>query len=206
MNDQDLLLKFFKALADANRLKIVGLLAKQPHTVEQLAEALGLGASTVSHHLSKLSEAGLVSAKARSYYNDYQLETRKIEEMAYQLLSMEALTAVPAQFDQSEYDRKILHDFMLSDGRLKTIPVQRKKLMAVLRYLANDFAPGRRYSEKQVNEILARYHEDTASLRRELISSGLMKRESSGRVYWRSQDETDPAGPMKESVFADMSK
>ena len=67
------LVTFFKALADANRLKIVGLLAQQPYSVEELAAILGLRPSTISHHLSKLVEAGLVSARADSYYNVYQL-------------------------------------------------------------------------------------------------------------------------------------
>jgi len=63
----DQLLNFFKALSDANRLKIVGLLAQSPHTVEQLAEMLHLHPSTVSHHLNRLSKAGLVSARAEGY-------------------------------------------------------------------------------------------------------------------------------------------
>jgi len=67
------LLSFFKALSDANRLKIVGLLARESLSVEQIAEMLSLRPSTVSHHLSILGEAGLVSARAESYYNIYQL-------------------------------------------------------------------------------------------------------------------------------------
>ncbi len=46
------LVAFFKVLSDANRLKIIGLLAHQPYSVEELAALLGLKASTVSHHLS----------------------------------------------------------------------------------------------------------------------------------------------------------
>jgi DNA-binding transcriptional ArsR family regulator len=65
------LVDFFKAFADANRLKIVGLLARQPYSVEELAVLLDLKASTVSHHLAKLAQIGLVSAKADSYYNIY---------------------------------------------------------------------------------------------------------------------------------------
>ena len=34
------LVTFFKALADANRLKIVGLLAEKPYSVEELATLL----------------------------------------------------------------------------------------------------------------------------------------------------------------------
>jgi hypothetical protein len=68
---------------------------------------------------------------------------------------------------------------------LKTLPSQRKKLQAVLRYVVRGFDTGMRYSEKQVNEILARYHSDTATLRRELVGFGLMQREGGGGEYWR---------------------
>ncbi|MDD2920675.1 MAG: DUF2087 domain-containing protein [Anaerolineales bacterium] len=68
---------------------------------------------------------------------------------------------------------------------MKTIPAQRKKLEAILRYVAKSFEANKRYSEKKVNEILSKYHEDTASLRRELVGSGLMKREGGGGEYWR---------------------
>ncbi|MGD8807913.1 MAG: metalloregulator ArsR/SmtB family transcription factor, partial [Chloroflexota bacterium] len=63
------LLAFFKALSDANRLKIVGLLAQSDYSVEELAAILALRPSTVSHHLARLTEVGLVSARAESYYS-----------------------------------------------------------------------------------------------------------------------------------------
>jgi predicted transcriptional regulator len=188
MIDENELLTFFKALSDANRLKIVGLLARQSYTVEQLAAMLGLGASTVSHHLSRLSEAGLVTATARSYYNDYQLKTEKIEKVAHLLLDKETLLAAAGELDNDAQDRTIVSHYLLPNGQLKTIPAQQKKLYAVLRHIVRDFEPGRRYSEKDVNEKLARYHADTASLRRELISARLMDRESSGGAYWRVED------------------
>ena len=59
----DEVITFFKVFADANRLKIVGLLAQQPYSVEELAALLDLKPSTVSHHLAKLAQIGLVSAK-----------------------------------------------------------------------------------------------------------------------------------------------
>ncbi len=60
------LLEFFKALADASRLKIIGVLAQQPSTVAQLAVMLDLQPSTVSKHLSYLAHVGLVSAGPRA--------------------------------------------------------------------------------------------------------------------------------------------
>ena len=178
------LVSFFKALADANRLKIVGLLAQQPYSVEQLAAILHLRPSTVSHHLSKLTEVGLVSAKADSYYNVYQLEEEKLQQTRL-LFSQQDLAAVVEDVDLDAYERKVIEDYSLPDGRLKTIPAQRKKLEAILGYVVKDFEPGVHYSEKQVNEILSRFHEDTATLRRELVGYGLMYREGGGGEYWR---------------------
>ncbi|CAG0954271.1 Transcriptional activator HlyU [Anaerolineales bacterium] len=178
---------FFKALADANRLKIVGLLAQQPYSVEELAALLNLKASTVSHHLAKLAQAGLVSAKADSYYNVYQLDEKALESKSRNVFSQENLAASVVDVDTDAYDRKVITDYSNKDGSLKTIPAQRKKLEAILRYVVKVFEPGKRYSEKQVNEKLVKYHEDAASLRRELVGYGLMKREGGGGDYWRDK-------------------
>jgi predicted transcriptional regulator len=177
------LLSFFKALADANRLKIVGLLAQQSYSVEQLAAMLHLRPSTVSHHLSKLTEAGLVSGRTESYYNIYELEREALRRITQSLLSNEVLPAVAASVDTNAYNRKVLADFLLPDGRLKTIPAQRKKLEAVLQHVARDFQPGIHYTETQTNEMLSRYNKDTATLRRELIGYRILAR--AGGEYWK---------------------
>jgi hypothetical protein len=180
------LLTFFKALADSNRLKIVGLLAEKSYSVEELAELLQLKPSTVSHHLSRLSEVGLVRAYSESYYNVYQLDRSVLDEKARTMFSQGELSSVAAEVDAGAYDKKVIKDYTRRDGSLKTLPSQRKKLEAILRYVVKAFDEGRRYSEKQVNQILAGYHEDTATLRRELVGFGLMKREGGGGEYWRT--------------------
>lgn len=178
------LLSFFKALADANRLKILGLLAKEPYSVEQLAEILEIRPSTVSHHLAKLSNAGLVRSQSESYYNIYYLETSVLEEKARRLLSEETLPAMAADIDTDAYDRKVLSNFTSPDGRVKAFPAQRKKMEVILRYVLKAFQPGKRYSEKEVNELLTQYHEDSATLRRELVEYKMLAREGGGGVYW----------------------
>lgn len=177
------LVDFFKALADSSRLKIVGLLAQQPYSVEELAVLLQLKPSTVSHHLARLAEAGLVSAKAEGYYSVYQLEEKALEAKSRSLFSRDDLNAAVADIDLGAYDNKVMKDYTRRDGSLKTIPAQRKKLEAVLRYVVKSFKVGNRYSEKQVNKILSGFHEDTATLRRELVGYGLMQREND--QYWR---------------------
>ncbi len=189
MTVKDDLLQFFKALADANRLKIIGLLAEKSYSVEQLAALLDLGASTISHHLSILSGAGLVSAKAQSYYNVYSLDKSQIELLSRYLLSPDTFKAFTQDIDENAYDRKIIHDYQLPNGHLKTIPAQRKKLLIILRWIVRDFDIGKQYSEKEVNQVLARYHEDTASLRREMVGSHLLARKPEG-VYWRPEPDT----------------
>jgi biotin operon repressor len=179
------LVTFFKALADSNRLKIVGLLAEKSYSVEELAELLQIKPSTVSHHLARLSEAGLVRSRSESYYNVYQLDQSVLEEKARTMFSQAELSSVAAEVDADAYDKKVIHDYTRRDGRVKTLPSQRKKLEAILRYVVKSFEMNKRYSEKQVNEILKRYHEDTATLRRELVGFGLMQREGGGGEYWR---------------------
>ena len=181
-NDEQLL-TFFKALADANRLKIVGLLSEHEYSVEHLAALLNLRPPTVSHHLKLLAEAGLVSARAESYYNLYQLETAVLEKIARHLGEQDKLPRMAAEVDLEAYDRKVLRDILLPDGRLKVIPAQRKKREVILRHILNEFQPEVRYSEHQVNEILSRFHDDTATLRREMITYKLMKRAEG--EYWR---------------------
>jgi len=188
MNNQESIpneyLEFFKAMADANRLRILGLLAQENLTVEQLSEMLKLRPSTVSHHLSKLSEVGLVSAKSSSYYNIYQLENSELEKMAKNLLSRDTLPSMAADVDLDAYDQKIVANYSNEDGSLKTIPSQRKKLEAILRYISKAFTPGERYNENAVNQILKKYHQDTATLRREMIGIGLLERSTDGSEYW----------------------
>ena len=176
------LLGFFKALADENRLKIIGLLARESYSGETLAEILEIKPATVSHHLARLAEAGLVSARMDGHAKLYSLRLDALHAMAGRLLAPETLPA-QARPDLDAYDRKVLAGFLRPDGTLRQIPVQQKKLQALLRHMVNDFEPEQRYPEKQVNELLGRYHPDTASLRRALIEYKLMRRAAG--LYWR---------------------
>lgn len=186
------LLEFFKALADANRLKIIGFLAQRPYTVEELAQALGLSASTTSHHLAYLSRVGLVSARSRGHYAIYSLEVEVLHELGRRLHQAETLERlsrpVTLAEDTPAYDRKVLATFLDREGHILAFPAQEKKFQALLRHVVKAFAPGVRYSEKQVNEILSHYHDDTASLRRGMIEYRLMEREGGGGAYWRTPE------------------
>ena len=178
------LLEFFRAMADQKRLQIVGLLARQDYSVEELAAILDLSSPTVSHHLGRLAKAGLVRASADRHYHVYSLQVDALADMAQRILSKDALQLTAEDLDLDAYDRKVLRDYTdPKTGRLKSIPRQKKKRDAVLRYFVAQFEADRRYPEREVNEIIRRYHPDTASLRRFMIEWKFMQREKG--VYWR---------------------
>lgn len=185
-NGQEIeLVEFFKALGDPNRLRIVGLLAHRAYSVEELGETLGIGVSTVSHHLARLARTGIVESRTESYYNLYSLKTEALSGMAKKLLA-HAEPARPAEEDKlADFDRKVLGTFTTTDGRIKAFPTQEKKVHVLLRHVLASFSHGVRYTEKRVNEILSKYSVDTARLRRWLVDFGYMKREGGGGKYWR---------------------
>ena len=183
------LLIALKALSDASRLRIVGLLAGGRRlSVEELADALGLAPGTVVHHLKRLRDAGLVTAHPRPPYVEHELRLDRLASIggALDRIGREALesgdqlpgpdgAALPA------YEAKVLRAFLV-DGRLDRIPAQHKKRQAILRFLARtDFRPGEDLAEKDVNMRLALRHPDVASLRRYLVENRYMERP--GGVY-----------------------
>jgi DNA-binding transcriptional ArsR family regulator len=180
----EILLNFFKALSDASRLQIVGLLAQRPHSVEEMAEALGKSVSTVSHHLQMLTHVGLVSARADGHYYIYSLDKDALRRMSQAILA-ENLPSPPQAEEGDAFERKVLSSFTDQEGRIISIPAQEKKFLVVLRYIVKAFEPGVRYTEKQVNEIIQRYTEDTATIRRSFIVYGFMDRQGGGGEYWR---------------------
>lgn len=183
---QDQLLQFFKALSDANRLRIVGLLANGSRTGEQLAADLELGVSTTSHHLAKLLGVGLVSVTPKGHYNLYSLRLETLTQLAQQLLEPRTLPrlAAPAQDAGDVFERKVMRAFTDADGRITAFPMQRKKFRVLLAHVLKDFEVGRQYTEPQLNKILKRYNLDTATIRRGLVEEGLMAREGGGGRYW----------------------
>jgi len=181
--DEDLLLTL-KALSDASRLRIVGLLAARPYTVEELAAAVELTPGTVVHHLKRLEVAGLVEGQSRHPYVEYSLRIARLQALGRQLGELDraqeeaAVLPGPDGEPLPAFDAKVLRAFVV-DGRLASIPAQEKKRLVVLRYLRERcFAEDRPYPEKEVNARLALFHPDVASLRRHLVEHGLMTRDA----------------------------
>lgn len=184
------LLQFFKVLADESRLKIVGILANQECSVEELAALMQLKEPTVSHHLAKLKELNLVTMRPEGNSRLYQLDSEALQSISKEIFTPEKIASLIEDVDTEAWESKVLNNYLEGDinslekvQRLKEIPASRKKRLVILKWLASKFDTGVQYPERTVNEILKRYHPDCATLRRELIGYQLMERENG--VYWR---------------------
>jgi hypothetical protein len=179
MDEQPEILSFVKALASADRLRIIGILVRGQATQSEIAEQLGMPVRDVFNHLSFLVHVGVVSEA----HGAYELNEKTIESLARGQFSGKR-PSYEAR-DEPEDVRKVLKSFLKADGSLKQIPPQGNKLLIVLSFIVDAFEHDTNYSEKEVNTILRRFHVDTAALRRYLVDNGLMARERDGTRYWR---------------------
>ena len=168
----------FKCLSDTSRINIISALRSGESYGELLAQRLGLSASTLSFHMKKLEEAGLVTSRKEQYYTIYTLNEPITQLRLVDLIHSECPEEDDtAQQREDAYRQKVLEAFF--DGeQLRSIPVQRKKKLIVLQKIAESFTPGIVYDEAAVSEIIERFHPDYCTLRRDMISEGIFTREN----------------------------
>ena len=164
----------------------MGILANQECSVEELAALLQLKEPTVSHHLARLKELNLVTMRPEGNAHLYQLDNEALQNMSKEIFTPEKIASLIKDVNTEAWESKVLKTYIEGD-RLKEIPASRKKRLVVLKWLVSKFDVGVKYSEPTVNQILKCYHPDYATLRRELISYQLMRRENG--MYWRFLQE-----------------
>jgi DNA-binding transcriptional ArsR family regulator len=176
------LLDFFKILSNESRLKLLGVLAQRECSVEELAALLHLKAPTVSHHLAKLKTLNLVSLSPQGNTHLYRLNLEQLQHLSRDLLTSDRIQSLAEDVQPKDWENTVLQSFV-TDNRITSIPVSRKKRFVLLKWLVAKFERDRNYSEKEVNTLLKQHHEDCATLRREFIGYRLMSRDRS--VYSR---------------------
>lgn len=164
-------------LADGDRLRAVAALVLGATTTEEVVAASGLDLRSAVTALGRLADRGLVDRDEHGW--------RLAEEELRASARAEAVAgATPDEHgDLPAEEARVLRAFV-KDRRLTGIPTQRSKRLVVLDLVAQDFEPGRRYSESMVNLLLGQWHTDTASLRRHLVDEELLAREAG--TYWRT--------------------
>jgi DNA-binding HxlR family transcriptional regulator len=179
------LLSFFQVFSNESRLKIIGYLANGERSVGELAQLLDLKEPTISHHLAELKSLGLVSVRAEGTTRIYQLNTKALESISKDIFAQPNLAALVKPSEMTEEER-ILRNWV-KNGKIIDIPAQEKKKQIILRWLAGQIDPERRWTEREFSDWLSQFNEDYAFLRRYLVDNGYMAREKG--IYWRTSKE-----------------
>lgn len=176
--------EILRALADPERLQMLGLLARRPAAPSELAEQLEVPIGRIHKHLNRLTATGVV--RMNEDRRTYRLDPETLRWAAGQVgPPRDAGIALGAVTEDEE---TVLRTFF-RDGRLTEIPAKESKRRIVLERIALEFEPGARYDEPTVNAIVARFFPDHAAIRRYLVDGGFLSRDRG--EYWRSGGRVD---------------
>ena len=159
-------------LANENRLRVFAAVALGARTVAEVAESSGLDETDVQSVLPRLVGAGLVAQEDGLHV--------PLEEL--RAAAQQRPGRVRGAADATPDEQRVLRNFVV-DGRLVRLPARHAQKQVVLGYVARRFDESRSYEEREVNELLRGFHDDTASLRRYLVDEGMLEREAG--VYRR---------------------
>ena len=180
---------YLRLALDPIRLAVLGQSVVSPVDVDSLAEALDADRKKVLSAVAQLTAAGLVDETGR-------LDSRRLQELGAALPQPEEATVAAAGAWSAE-ETEILNRFF-TGSRLTQIPANHSKRLIVLERLAQEFEPGVRYPERQVNFMLQLFHADFATLRRYLVDEGFLTRADS--VYWRTGGRTASVDSEQEAA------
>ena len=154
-------------LGDDERLRVVAAIALGARTVDDVANSGDLKPQEVRRALPRLMSAGVVEDQ-----DGLRVDVAAFREAARDRSPRER-DLPNATLEQA----RVLRNFV-EEGRLRAVPVRAAQRRVVLEYLAERFDDGVEYPEAQVNELLSRFHDDYASLRRFLVDEGLLTRQA----------------------------
>jgi DNA-binding transcriptional ArsR family regulator len=180
------IVNFYKTLGDPTRIRILALLAKGPLHGQALAGKLGVTPPTITHHMVKLREAGLIYERREKNTIYFYLSDKNLKRDVQAILDV--VFKGEGLLDETEEERKVstleaeraavIQNFFTVDGKLKQIPAQRKKKLFVFEHMLKGLKMGQKYREKEINEYIKQFHEDYATIRREFVMNHYMYREN----------------------------
>jgi len=173
-------IEIMKSLADSSRLQALNALMEKPQYVEEIAARLNLAVSTVSFHLKKLENVGLLKKTKEQYYTVYSINDELFSLTLKELTSFNNIERFIQDERIKKYREKVLKTF-IKQGRLTALPVQHKKKLIILEEFSSKFTAGKKYSEKEIDTVIKNIYDDHCTIRRLLIEEGYMIRDK--QVY-----------------------
>jgi RimJ/RimL family protein N-acetyltransferase len=160
---------------DPVRLAVLGASVGDPAPIDSLAEQLDVPRRTIAKAVGSLRSDGLLDP-------DGKADVAVLRAVA-ESIPTKGGGDEPVEGPWTEEESVILGRFF-EGGRLRTIPTHASKRFLVLEKVAQEFEPGKRYSEREVNFKIQLIHSDYAAIRRYMVDGGLMDRADG--AYWRT--------------------
>lgn len=170
------LVRTFKALADPARLRIVGLLVQGERCGQELAAELSLSPATVSHHLRRLRDAGLLRERREAPYVFYQFDQAALRTAVLSVTDEKKASRLAST--GLDGDRRKVLDTFFDGDQLTAIPSQRRKKEIVFEEILRRIPRRQVYTERQLSNYIADIHADFCTIRREFIMGRYMEREA----------------------------
>lgn len=171
---------YLRLALDPIRLAVLGRAVGGPVDAESLAEELGADLRKVRREVGRLREAGLLDEHLAL---DREALWTVASTMPHDLPMDPALMEGPWTDEELEIQSRFF-----AGARLTQIPSRGTKRRLVLERLVQEFEPGLRYSEREVNLTLEAFHPDYTALRRYMVDEGFLTRAEG--VYWRTGGRT----------------
>ncbi|XRG77882.1 DUF2087 domain-containing protein [Rossellomorea sp. GAMAL-10_SWC] len=174
--------------------KLTGLTEHQNHLLRlfyqgksdtDIQKETGIGsASTIRNHRFVLKEK---ERQAKLFLVMMELLKEKDEHAPSFLPLHKTAKMVDERYNITEDEmEKTLKKYFPEgiEGPLKKFPLKEKQKLVVLREIVKRFSPNKKYTEKEINEVLTATYPDYVVLRRYLIEYGFIDRKSDGSSYW----------------------
>ena len=184
-------LDLLRAVLDPVRLAVLGSAIGEPVSLSAIEKRTGATRREVAEAIGALRSAGFLDAEGRA-----------VPEVLRQI-------AMDLPTDRTEpesivgpwtpAEAEVLARFFDGD-RLRSIPSNISKRRLVLERIAQDFEPGVRYHERDVNFRIQLVFSDYAAIRRYLIDEGFMDRADGS--YWRTGGRHETASPTSAVTIA----
>jgi predicted transcriptional regulator len=171
-------IEIMKALADTSRLMILNSLFEKAQYAEELSERIGLSASTISFHLKKMEEAGLLKKYKLQYYHMYEINDSVFGKTLEQFVKFDNIEKYAQEKRIENYKQKVIKSFF-KGNKLIRLPSQNMKKWIVLEVILQKFSPSKEYTEQEINDVIKPIYDDYCTIRRALVDEKLMIRRSS---------------------------
>lgn len=152
---------------------------------KDIAKKLGISPSTVRHQRFMFREK---AKQAKIYLAIYeQVVEKKVstDEMIVPVHSNATMVDDRYVITEKEKEKILNTDFeSLSPLKLKRFPGKEKRKIVILTKIAEQLEHGKRYTEKELNQVIKEIYDDYAVIRRYMIDYGFMDRTVDGKAYW----------------------